>query len=415
MRLVTLGTSCAQQTLTRTQSAHAIVISPSVTYLFDCGSSTATTLMLAGIKQNTIHKVFITHLHTDHVIGLTGLLTDILGGHGGRVEDCKNGVKRDGGSRRILDIYGPCGTKEFLRTTFRLTYTMLAHSFRVHELLFEDDSIYSSEAYVGEEGSRDIRIGSDHAWSDISNDDKCSVLAVPIKHSVPCLGYVLKEHHMTSIPKEMIINLRGHYKPGTSGYSDAIAKLKAGEAVTMEGQTLGPLQREKGRQVVILGDTSDASAVLAHVEAPISLLLHESTNAYLPSYSKASDTLESVRERAIDRGHSTPEMAGELARRCESQILVLTHFSSRYSGADNVGALKVMKGFEKLASLAGSATQASVEALFDSSAHPDQKKQRTDGRGQHSESEAIQMYKGRVVAAWDGMFVDIPKTGIMLQ
>lgn len=413
MRLTTLGTSCAQQTLTRTQSAHALSITPSVTYLVDCGSSTATLLLQSGIKESNIHKVFITHLHTDHVIGLTGLLTDILGGHGGKIEDFEAGVKRDGGPRRKLDIYGPCGTKEFIRTTFRLTYTILAHCFRIHELLFESDPVHESEAFLREEDSRDIKIGEDGAWTDISKDDRCRVTAVPIKHSVPCLGYIITEDDSTSLPDTVIAQIKQQYHQGSIEFKSAIAQLRSGGQISLSDSKIGPLPREKGRQVVLLGDTSDASAVLKHVKPPTSLVLHESTNAYLPQHAKSSETLVSVQERAISRGHSTPELAGEFARLCGSDILVLTHFSSRYSGADVKGARKVMEGFEKLAALAGTADQESVEALFADELAPYQKKPRK-GPSNIANGKKDKAFQGRVIAAWDGMYVDIPRTGVFL-
>lgn len=414
MRLITLGTSCAQQTLTRTQSSHALAISPSVTYLFDCGSSTATSLLQAGIKFNSIRKIFITHLHTDHVIGLTGLMTDLLGGHGGRIEDFKAGVKREdvdreGESSKVIDVYGPCGVKEFLRTTFRLTYTILAKSFRLHELLFESDPTDPAAPFMREEGSRDVRIGADGAWKDISYDDKCKITAVPIHHTVPCIGYVVTEKDKVSIGPEIASALRSVRQEDVVRYTTLINQLYDGESIQLPDRTIGPLVSEKGRQIVILGDTSNSDAVLAHVQAPVDLVLHESTNAYLPDYRKPSDTLLSVRERAISRGHSTPEMAGEFARKCQSQLLILTHFSSRYSGADSHGAVKIMQYIERLASLAGSATQQSAGALSEKNRARDAKRPCTNGDKTNSLT-----YDGRVIAAWDGMHVDIPRTGVML-
>ncbi|CCG80613.1 protein of unknown function [Taphrina deformans PYCC 5710] len=413
MRLTTLGTSCAQQTTSRTQSAHALSITPSITYLFDCGSSTATTLIQSGIKYSSIQKVFVTHLHTDHVIGLPGLLTDILGGHGGNIKDFQEGLKREGPARRVLDIYGPLGIKEFLRTTFRLTYTLLATSFRIHELLFDEDPVNNDEPFLREEGSRDLRIAAGH-WIDISVDDRCKVTAVPILHSVPSLAYIITEDDSIRIPDTYVQKLKDVFKgKNVSLIQTAMRDLKAGKSISLEDETIGPLEREKGRQVVILGDTCDASTILKHVEPPISLLLHEATNAYLPSYCKDEDTFASTKLRAIDRGHSTPDMAGELARKCDSQFLVLTHFSSRYSGADNPGAVKIMKYFEQLAHLAGSASQTTVEALFatqNGQTHKRPKKERKD-----STRDNDMTYDGNIIAAWDGMYIDIPRTGLMIR
>jgi ribonuclease Z len=279
---------------------------------------------------------------------------------------------------------------------------MLASSFRVHELLFQEDKANTDEPFLREEGSRDIRI-DDGNWSQISTDDGCSVSAVPILHSVPSLGYVISEDDSITIPREYVEKVKQAFAGRTSELQNAWKSLKNGDAVKFDDGSLAKLPKQKGRQVVILGDTCDASTVLPYISKPVSLVLHEATNAYLPSYGKEEETLISVRTRAIDRGHSTPEMAGEFARKCDSQILVLTHFSSRYSGADNFGAVKIMKYFEKIASLAGTATQENVTAMFEDPKGAHLKKQKKNDQD---------AFNGKVVAAWDGMFIDIPKTNI---
>ena len=319
MRITTLGTSCAQQTYTRTQCCNAITW-PDKTYLFDCGSSVATQLLLAKIKLSSIRKIFITHLHTDHVIGLPGLLTDMLGGHGG------NGTPREiTGKPAAVDIYGPKGLRELIRTTFRLTYTAVSANFRLIEWDGEDDA----ELYPGELPAHQVTL-ENGAY-------RCQdVQAVKIIHTVPCFGYIVREPD------------RWKYPPN----------LPREEYVRLKAQNGGA--RIAGSTVVILGDTCDASAVLKHVSRP-AVVIHEATNACLDG------DPEIVRERAISRGHSTPEMAGAFAAACHAEILILTHFSSRYSGADNERATSVMAKIEDLARV-----------------------------GQH-----------KVIAAWDGMYIDI--------
>jgi ribonuclease BN (tRNA processing enzyme) len=141
----------------------------------------------------------------------------------------------------------------------------------------------------------------------------------------------------------------------------------------------------------------------------VSLVLHESTNAYLPPpYGKPKDTLPGVRERAESRGHSTPEMAGAFAQACNAQFLVLTHFSSRYYGS-GPKARHWMSLFEDTAQLGSSASQKTVKAMFERDARLSQ-----DNKSQRRVSERCQGgFNGQVLAAYDGMIVDIPPTGIM--
>ncbi|ORY80836.1 beta-lactamase-like protein [Protomyces lactucae-debilis] len=131
MRLVALGTSCAQQTTSRTQSAHLLALDAHTSYLVDCGSDTGFSLLKTDCKLSSIRVIFLTHLHADHCIGLPALLAELLGGHGRRAEDVAAGKLREGTGERSLEIYGPLDTQEFLRANFLLTSSALASPFRV--------------------------------------------------------------------------------------------------------------------------------------------------------------------------------------------------------------------------------------------------------------------------------------------
>jgi ribonuclease Z len=105
-----------------------------------------------------------------------------------------------------------------------------------------------------------------------------------------------------------------------------------------DGTTLEPPPLDiPGRKVVILGDTSDPSAIMPIAMDP-SALVHESTNAYIPrrisekvrGLANSKGTVDSVRKKAIGRGHSTADMAGEFAKNIRARRLYLNHFSTRH-------------------------------------------------------------------------------------
>lgn len=109
--------------------------------------------------------------------------------------------------------------------------------------------------------------------------------------------------------------------------------------------------RRPGRKIVILGDTYDPSAIIPFAEGA-DLLIHEATNAHLPGLdlnTKETDTYETVEERAISRGHSTPQMAGKFAKRMHAKRLILNHFSARYPGDGSEESLKIMNAIGSLA------------------------------------------------------------------
>ena len=83
-----------------------------------------------------------------------------------------------------------------------------------------------------------------------------------------------------------------------------------------------------GRKIVLLGDCCDGS-LCEPLGKGADLLVHEATNAHLPQFGDRGSAAALERETA-KHGHSTPQMAGRLARKMGARALLLTHFSQRY-------------------------------------------------------------------------------------
>jgi len=282
-------------------------------WLFDCGEGTQRQLQLSSVSQGSVTKVFVTHLHGDHVYGLPGLI-------------CGDSLRSAG----TLHVYGPPGIREFIHSALRITITKyypakLARGVQVHELhalpaprrgatipFARAGVTLGYDLYLQEApGTKQL------SWRILS--DAVTVEAAPIQHVVPCIGYVITEQmqHRVDPQKVKALGIKG----------PTIGQLQSGTSVVLEDGT--QVQPEdvrggirQGRRVVILGDTCDPSNILAIGSNP-DLLVHEAT------YS--SDLMA----KALQRGHSTAGMAGAFAKRLHASVLAITHFSNRYNPSAN--------------------------------------------------------------------------------
>lgn len=157
----------------------------------------------------------------------------------------------------------------------------------------------------------------------VYEDRQFTVKAVPIRHSIFCLGYVVEEKRRTRVNQERVRAL------GIMENNQLIGEiLKKGSAVLPNGRRVEKEEIVEGttprpRKVVVLGDTSDPGAI-ADLAMDADVLVHEAT------YTNEERTL------AATKMHSTAGMAGAFARRIRAQNLVLTHFSPRNFGASDL-------------------------------------------------------------------------------
>ena len=129
MELFFLGTGAGMPSKQRNTSSLVLNLSAENKgyWMFDCGEATQHQLLKTSIKPRKINKIFITHLHGDHIFGLPGFL----------------GSRSFLGGEEELIIYGPVGIKEWIMTSLRLTKTHLTYPLKIEEIdegmIFEDD------------------------------------------------------------------------------------------------------------------------------------------------------------------------------------------------------------------------------------------------------------------------------------
>ncbi|KAJ4501658.1 hypothetical protein C8R41DRAFT_805365 [Lentinula lateritia] len=192
-----------------------------------------------------------------------------------------------------IEIYGPAGIRTFIRSILKMTFTRMSDNYVVHELLASADQATSCDPKVmhpNEVAGEDIFCSAgDGLWREVAQGKgifgPVVVDAGPIIHRDPCIGYVFRE-------------------------------------------TAKPF-----RKIVILGDTCDPSAITPLcVDPSPSLLIHEAADAHIPQEidPKSRRSYDVVKEKALARGHSLPEMAGAFARTIGAQKLVLNHLGGRF-------------------------------------------------------------------------------------
>jgi ribonuclease Z len=276
LQIVFLGTAGSVPTVERSLPSIALRRKGEL-ILFDCGEGVQRQMVKAGLGLNKKMKVFITHMHGDHVLGLPGLIQSMS------LLDRTN----------VLEIYGPAGLEDFIEAiekTVRFTLTFPLEVAEVeHEGMMCEEREY--EVYA--------------AWAD---------------HSAPGLAYGFVE------------KLRpGRFYPDKAkalGVPEGAlwSKLQHGSSIKMSKGTVvepedvvGPPRQ--GRKVVYTGD-SRPSKRLVKLAMKADLLIHDCTFD------------DDLAERAREDGHSTPSQAAQTAKEAGARRLVLTHISARYKTPD---------------------------------------------------------------------------------
>jgi len=278
MELIFLGTSAGVPTRSRNVTAILLDLQQptrSGLWLFDCGEGTQHQLLRTAYHPGKLDKIFITHLHGDHLFGLPGLL-------------CSRSMA---GNPNPLTIYGPAGIAEFVETTLRLSGSWTDFPLEVVEI---------TEGELFDDG--DFRVS-----------------AHPLAHPLECYGYRIEAHDKPGALDAAALIADG-VKPGP-----LFQHLKQGETVTLEDGREINGQRylsapQPGRKLAIFGDTSPCDGALRLAQG-VDVMVHEAT-------------LEAaMEEKANGRGHSSTRQAAQLARDANAGKLIITHVSSRYDAA----------------------------------------------------------------------------------
>jgi ribonuclease Z len=253
--------------------------------LFDPGEGTQRQMTFANVSASDITKIFITHLHGDHCLGLAGVW-----------------------QRLSLDR---------VRHTVQLFYP--ASGQRYVENL-KNASIFHNVAEVQEHPISQAGV--------IYENQDLSIEARLLDHTVESWGYRIQEKDSQTMLPEKLKEL------GVSGQD--IGRLKKEGSLNLDGKTISLESvsvKKRGQSMAFVMDTRLCETAFQLADK-VDLLVCEST--YL-----ASET-----EDAVAHGHLTATQAAEIALKAQADLLALTHFSQRYSAVEDF-ALEAQKIYPK--------------------------------------------------------------------
>jgi ribonuclease Z len=241
--------------------------------MFDCGEGVQRQMVKAKVGFHKKMKIFVTHMHGDHVLGLPGLLQTMAL------------LDRE----KKLDIYGPPGIKRFLENIRETVQFVLTFPVEVHEI-YEAGVVCEENEYVVQT-----------EWAN---------------HVIPSLAYAFAEK-----PRP------GRFFPEKAkalGVSEGPlwSKLQHGHKIRLPNRKVVKPEEvtgmpRPGRKIVYTGDTRPFKGFVKFA-AGADLLIHDAT---------LDDDLA---ERAEEDGHSTPSQAAKNAKKAKAKQLILTHISARY-------------------------------------------------------------------------------------
>lgn len=271
--ITVLGTSSATPTKDRNPSAQYVRLDKHV-FLFDCGEGTQNQLLRNQLKLQKVRYVLISHLHGDHYFGLPGLITSMSLFN--RTEP--------------LVLIGPKPLQSFL-----------------NQILVEGGGELSYEIQF-------IETNPDVSETLVEHED-FSITTVPLKHRIPCTGFVLREKGAirkinvdACIENGVPVSFYESLKLGFDYISDSGREIE-NEILTFDTPSL--------RSFAYISDTIFDLGIVPYIQG-VSLLYHESTFMH--------DRLA----RAEETFHTTAKQAGIIAVEAGVEQLMLGHYSARY-------------------------------------------------------------------------------------
>lgn len=270
-----LGTS-GMQPLPRRFLNSALVRRKGELYLFDAGEGTQVALKKLSLHWKKINRIFISHMHADHVTGLPGLLM------------LSSQVDRD----IPLHIYGPSPLEEYIEANRKLLDMYINYDIIVH-------TIDKTETII--------------------DDEEFTIKAFELDHRKPCYGYCLTEKERSGKFNKEIADSLGIPQGPLWG------KLQKGEDVEVNGRIVKSSEvmgeKRKGRKFSFVTDTTYKDDIASNVYGSDMLLIEGMFE-------------HALIEDAHEKKHLTVVEAATIAKDAEALSAGFMHHSPRYIDRD---------------------------------------------------------------------------------
>src|SRR3989338_3450987 len=269
IKLTFLGTSDSIPTARRNHPA--ILLSYDGEHiLFDCGEGTQRQFRKLELNDGKITKIFITHWHGDHVLGLPGLLQTLsLTQH-----------------QKDLSLYGPKNTKYFMKKLFETFVFVDKFKLEINEVVKK--GIIVNEKYFLIENEL-------------------------MTHGTPTNAYKFIKKGLLRIDKKKLEKAK--ISPGKH-----LQQLKEGKEITINGKKYKAKDltyRDNDIIVSIVMDTKLNNKIIPFVKNSDVLIIESSFS-------------DELKDKASEHLHLTSKQAGEIAKKANVKKLILTHISQRY-------------------------------------------------------------------------------------
>ena len=248
-------------------------------FMIDCAEGVQMQLRRSKLKFAHLNNIFITHLHGDHCFGLMGVISTfaLLG----RIA--------------TLRIYGPTGLREVFQPQIDFFCQGMEYTVELHEVNHKEPTV-------------------------IYDDRSVSVETIPLKHRIPCVGYLFKEKQLPRHIRRDVIDAFGIP-------ISQINNIKAGmDWQSPEGETIPnhllTTPPDPARSYAYCSDTMFAPDNAKQLTG-VDLLYHEAT------------FLQEQELLARKTFHSTAQQAATFAKLCQARKLLIGHFSSRYKNNES--------------------------------------------------------------------------------